>query len=168
MMLPAASCHVCADVARRNVVITMTTEADPGRVTTKARVNSLLRMLKEDDGRILIRARWPNRSSGVEAYLKSLRDNPSLLENEGIKDPPSRFEVVFTKSLGANFSRPKNFVTELEALVMEFYDIVAVNLKPHRLPDPPKPVRASTDDEASEKLDTLVKEIIIEQMEKLV
>lgn len=55
----AGDIEVKADLALRTITTSMKLKAPQDRKSTKARVNWLLRMLKEDDARVIVLAHWP-------------------------------------------------------------------------------------------------------------
>ena len=137
----ASDITVTADIARRTVSASMTLKAPGDKVSTGARVNWVLRMLKDDDERLLLRALWPGRASPTTKEVTSLRTDPTLIQNDNPNSAPRGFEVLIVERLGPRFTGRKTFIEGLERIVQEFYDLVGVNLKTWQAP-PPKPVKS--------------------------
>ena len=137
----ASDMELCADAARRTISVSMTIRAPLDRKSTRARVNWLLRMLPEDDERLLIRAHWQGRSAPMTKDIASLRAEPDIMQHDNPEVVPSNFEVLIVESLGKRFTGRKTFIEDLERIVPTFYDMVGVNLKAWQAP-PPKPVKS--------------------------
>ncbi len=137
----ASDMDVCVDLARRSVAVSMSLKAPGDRKSTKARVNWLLRMLPEDDARLLVRAHWPGRGAPTTKELQSFRDDRSGIQNDNPSAAPHAFEVLLVENLGKRFSGRRTFIEDVERIVPSFYDLVGVNLKAWQAP-PPKPVKA--------------------------
>ena len=137
----ASDMDVCVDLARRTVAVSMSLKAPSDRKSTKARVNWLLRMLSEDDERLLIRAHWPGRGAPTTKDVETLRSDASAIQNDNADATPHTFEVLLVENLGKRFSGRRTFVEDIERIVPSFYDLVGVNLKAWQAP-PPKPVKA--------------------------
>lgn len=137
----ASDIEVCADLARKTLSCSMTVKAPLDRKSTKARLNWLLRMLIEEDDRLLVRAHWPGRSAPTTKSVGLLRDEPDLIQTDNADMVPHSFEVLLVEATGKRFSGRKTFIEDLERVVSEFYDLVGVNLKTWQAA-PPKPVKA--------------------------
>lgn len=136
----AADIDVSVDLARKTVTSAMKIKAPLDRKSTKARVNWVLRMLKDEDPRILIRAHWPGRAAATQAPLAVLRDNPEALQTDNRDATPHAFEVLLVESLGKRFSGRRSFIEDVERLVPVFYDFVGQYLQVWQAP-PPRPVK---------------------------
>lgn len=135
----AADLDVCADLARKTITVSMKLKAPQDRKSTKARVNWLLRMLKKDDPRLLIRAYWPGRAPFTQKDIAAVREDPTALQTDNDKSTPHSFEVLLVEGLGKRFNGRRTFIEDLERLVPEFYDLVGQHLHAWQ-PKPPKPV----------------------------
>ena len=136
----ASDITVRADLARRTVAVSMALKARTDRKSTRARVNWLLGMLKADDPRLRIQAYWPGRAAPTSESVTALREDPGRLQSSNPSLLPHAFDVLLTEEpSGKRFSGPKAFIEDLERIVPEFYDLVAVTLKAWR-PPPPQPV----------------------------
>lgn len=129
-----------ADLVRRTIDVSMKLKAPLDRKSTSARVNWLLRMLKDDDNdRIFVRAYWPSRVAHTQVNLVDLRSNPTLIQAENPKLAPHSFEILLIESLGGRFSGSRTFVEDIERIVPEFYSLVGHHLSTWQ-PKAPKPV----------------------------
>lgn len=137
----ASDIELCADAARRTISASMTLRAPSDRKSTKARLNWLLRMIPEDDERLLIRAHWQGRSTPTTKDIVSLRADPDIMQHDNPQVVPSNFEILLVENLGKRFTGRKTFIEDLERIVPTFYDMVGVNLKAWHAP-PPKPVKS--------------------------
>ncbi len=137
----ASDIEICADLTRRTIAASMMIKAPGDRKSTKARVNWLLRMLPEDDERLLVRAHWPGRAQPSDKPLSALRHDPASIQTENPDLVPHGFEVLIVEGLGRRFAGAKTFIEDLEQIVPVFYDLVAANLKAWQAP-PPQPVKS--------------------------
>lgn len=136
----ASDMDICADFARRTVSVSMLVKAPGDRKTTKARLSWLLRMLPEDDPRLLVRAHWPGRGAPTTRRLVDLRNEPAVIQTDNQTAVPHSFETVLVEELGKRFAGRKTFIEDLERIVPTFYDLVGVNLKAWQAA-PPRPVK---------------------------
>ncbi|WP_093114763.1 hypothetical protein [Salinihabitans flavidus] len=143
----AADIEVNADLTRKTLSAGMRMKAPLDKKSTKARVNWLLRMLKDDDPRIIIRAHWPGRAAATQQPLSVLRDTPEVIQTENKDAAPHSFEVLLVESLGKRFAGRRTFIEDVEQVVPDFYDLVGQYLRAWQAP-PPRPVKSrSTVDE---------------------
>ena len=156
----AAPLEITADMSRRSFDIGMSLRAPEDKVSSKARLNWLLRQIKAADiENIFIRLNWPGASEATQFSLSELRDNPSVI-NEG-KDhlAAHSFHVFMSIRAGARFTQQTNFIIDLEKHVPEFYDKIGSKLAVWKKPAPQiKSDRASaidvTTDALSEEADS--------------
>ena len=90
----ASDVEVSADLARKTITVGMRVKAPQDRKTTKARLNWLIRMLKSDDSRLIIRAHWPGRKQPTQKELSALRESPELIDGDSSDAVPHSFEVL--------------------------------------------------------------------------
>lgn len=151
----ASPIWVSADLQRRTIEVGMRIPAPQDRVSSKARLNWLLRQFKEDFGeRLQIRCNWPGRSEPTQFDHGALVEEPSLIEEGKSGLTVWRFDVFFSQRLGAKFTQQSNFIIELERIVPDFYRLVGQNLtlwqkKPPRI----KGDKAEADDVSVEAMD---------------
>ncbi len=140
----ASDITIRADLARRTIAVSMALKARTDRKSTRARVNWLLGMLKADDSRLRIQAYWPGRAAPTSESVTVLREEPTRLQSSNPSLLPHSFDVLLTEEPSRKrFSGPKAFIEDLERIVPEFYDLVAVTLKAWQ-PPPPQPVARAT------------------------
>jgi hypothetical protein len=126
----AAPVVVCAELQKRSVSVSMKVRAPDDRKSTKAKLNWLLRQLqKSAPGGIHVRLFWPGRAAPTQHPLASLRDKPDTAAAERVELSPTSFEVLLVRDLGPKFGQRRNFITELEAAVPDFYEQVGQYLK---------------------------------------
>lgn len=145
----ASDMDVIIDLARRTVAVSMSLKAPADKKSTKARVNWLLRMLPEDDERLLLRAHWPGRGAPTTKDIKTLREDPCAIQNDNPDATPHAFEVLLVENLGKRFSGRRTFIEDVERIVPSFYDLVGTNLKAWQAP-PPKPVKVRSEPDPGE------------------
>ncbi len=135
----ASDIRVEADLVRRTIDIAMNLKAPADRVSTKARVNWVLRMLKTDDERIILRAHWPSKVGHTQESLVKLRENPEAIQTQNPKLAPHKFDVLMIEPLANRFAGPRTFIEDVERMLPEFYALAGQHLKAWQ-PKAPKPV----------------------------
>lgn len=126
----AAPVDIKVDLVRRTVDVGMTIKAPTDRKSSKARVNWLLKQIKDDQSDDLqVRLNWPSRSlSSQYSYSDLLRD-PGIVEEGNSGKQVHSFDVFLARRFGSRFPQQVNFITDLENLVPEFYHNVGQNLE---------------------------------------
>lgn len=144
----AATLEIVADITRRTIDIGMSLRAPEDKVSSKARLNWLLRQIKtERTEDLYVRLNWPGRSEATQFSYSELLADPSICENgkEGLQ--VIGFHIFYAKRLGARFTQQSNFIKELEDIAPLFYREVGQNLFEWRKPAPKIKVDdLSTDD----------------------
>lgn len=133
----ASVLEVKADLKRRVVEVGMTIEAPTDKKSNTARLNWLIRQLKNvapDD--VYITAYWPGSSKLSVHALSALLEQPSLVEEGKQHLQAHSFRVFLSKSLGARFAQQQNFIVDLEWAVPDFYARIGQNLKAWQKPAP--------------------------------
>lgn len=144
----AANLKVCVDLAKQTISAGMEVDAPQDRQRGTARVNWLLRQLKNAEGdRLFVRISWPSRARDTICPLTTLRDDPAAVLGSA-PQPPKAFEVFLLSDDGRRFAGRKTFIEELERIVPEFYDHIGQHLE-RWVPRPPKPVKADESDRTS-------------------
>lgn len=144
----AAPIEVTADLQRRSVDVGMRLKAPDDRVSSKARVNWLLRQIKTEAREdIFVRLCWPGKSEDTQFPLVQLDEDVSVVDTDKSHLTVSSFYVFMSRRFGARFTQQVNFVTDLEMLVPEFYTKVGQGLRAWKK-SPPK-IKASGADVAS-------------------
>lgn len=134
----ASLLEIAADLPRRTIEVGMRLKAPEDRVSSKARVNWLLRQIKtENTGDVFVRLYWPGRSENTQFSYDELVADPSIVESGKSGLQVTSFHVFKARRLGGRFTQTVNFVTDLEAIVPEFYRDIGQNLVQWRK-SPPK------------------------------
>ncbi len=134
----AGDLEISADLARRSLQVSIRLRAPEDKVKTRSRMTWLLRMLKDDDPRILIRAHWPGKAKATERSLAKLREDPESIQADNGALVPHSFEVIMVHTDAKRFAGRQTFVEDIEAIVPLFYTMVAQYLRAWSAP-PPKP-----------------------------
>ncbi len=150
----AAPLVVIADMPRRAIDVGMILRAPEDKVSTKARVNWLLRQIKaENAGDLFIRFMWPGSADPTQCLVTDLREDVARAEVGMEGKAPHSFFVFFAKKLGARFSQQANFIVDLEEIVPAFYREVGSHLTAWKKTAPKiKKDRSSADEVAVEAM----------------
>ena len=146
---------VTANLERRTISCSMRLDAPGDKKRASARINWLVRQLRDVDGNdVIIRAVWP-RGAKTQEYLSMVRGDINCLEIGRPGATLRSFDVVMVKYLAGRFSRPRNFIEDLEELVPEFYDRIGQRLR-RWSPPPPSidkrdPIQESTAHKTTEE-----------------
>jgi hypothetical protein len=135
----ASDLWIEVDLAKKCIEVSMRVNAPSDKMSTKARLNWLMRMLKKDDERIIIRALWPAKTSSTQKTLLELRENPTALQIENTNVAPRAFEVLLVEEIGGKFDGARTFIKSLEKIISEFYKLIEQYLRAWQ-PPPPKPL----------------------------
>jgi hypothetical protein len=131
---------LAADLKTRSIRASMLVDAPKDKKTTKARINWLLRQLKDaDEVDVTVRIKWSSRATDTDVPLARLRESSDLPEILSSNATPRAFEVMSTSSQGGRFSGNKTFIMDVEELCPYFYENVGQRLKNPPQPAPPKP-----------------------------
>lgn len=129
----AAPVEVVADIARRTIDVGMTLRAPEDKVSTKARVNWVLRQVHTDKTEeIFVRMVWPGSSESTQFQLSELIRDPAICEKDKNGLQVTRFHIFLSRRLGAKFTQQINFIKELEEVVPFFYREIGQNLREWR------------------------------------
>lgn len=144
----AAAITIVADLGRRSVDVGMTLRAPEDKVSTKARVNWILRQIKTDRlDDIYLRLMWPGKAEPTQHLISELRENPEMAEGDKGHLSPHSFHIFQSKRLSARFTQRANFIVDLEELIPGFYGDIGANLTPWQKRAPKiKEDRSSADD----------------------
>ncbi len=128
----ASDIDVIVNLERRTIACSMKLDAPGGNKRDKSRINWLLKQLQDVDGDdVSVRAVESGRGKNQkkQELLSKVRSNTSCLEMGRQRATIATFEVVVVKSLAGRFSKPRNFIEDLENLVPEFYNRIGQRLK---------------------------------------
>ena len=141
----AAPIDVKAHLLSKSIHVGMTITAPGDKKSSKARLNWLLRQLKERDvSNCYIQANWPGSSVSTVHEVSELVNNPDLISQDKEHLTVISFWVFGSYQLGGRFAQLSNFISDLEAKVPEFYGQVGQNLNQWKR-SPPK-INSATDD----------------------
>lgn len=125
----ASPLEILVDIKRRSVDVGMTLRAPEDKVSTKARVNWILRQVKTanlDD--LHLRLMWPGKAEPTQHLVSELKERPELAEAERSHLSPHSFHIFCSKRLGARFTQQTNFIVDIEAIIPKFYGEVGAEL----------------------------------------
>ena len=151
----AGDIEVTANLERRTISCSMRLNAPGDKKRASARINWLVRQLRDVDGNdVIVRSVWP-RGATTQEYLSKVRSDINCLEIGRPGATLMSFEIVMVKYLAGRFSRPRNFIEYLEELVPEFYDRIGQRLR-RWSPPPPSidkrdPIQESTAPKTTEE-----------------
>ncbi len=156
----AASLDVVADITRRTVDVSMTLRAPEDKVSTKARINWLLRQVRNATPENLhIRLHWPGRNEPTQHMIQDLRDNPEIASDGKEHLTPHSFQIFHSKRFGARFIQQTNFIADLEVCVPAFYGEIGSSLVAWKKAAPKiKPDRPTAEDVSASSLSDEAKE----------
>lgn len=150
----AAPVEIVADLARRTIDVGMTLRAPEDKVSSRARLNWLLRQVKtEKIDEVFIRMTWPGRSESTQFQLAELIADPAICEKDKNGLQVTRFHIFIARRLGSKFTQQINFIKELEDVVPFFYREIGQNLQEWRKP-PPK-IKANRSDAEDVDVDAM-------------
>ncbi len=133
----AGNIEITANLEGRSISCSMKLDAPGDRKKASARINWLLRQLRGAAGDdVIIRAYWPGKTPPTKASLSEVRDNTKCLEVGHSGATLTSFEIMMVKDLAGRFSKPQNFIKDLEELVPEFYDRIGQRLRRWSPPPP--------------------------------
>ena len=126
----ASDLEVSTSLGRRTISCSMSVNAPANLKRSSARVNWLLRQLRDVDGDdVIIRASRPWSREQTQAPLPKVREAPSCLDGERRDAAPSSFEVVVNRDLVGRYSGRRTFIEDLEALVPDYYERIGQKLR---------------------------------------
>lgn len=125
----AGPLDIVVDISRRTIEVGTTLKAPEDKVSSRARVNWLLRQVKSVNGDdVFVRLNWPGSSEATHLQLSDIRDDISIVD-EGKENLQVRsFHIYYAKRLGARFTQRLNFIVDLERIVPYFYKEILQNL----------------------------------------
>ncbi len=125
----AAPLDISAKLVARTFEIGMHLRAPEDRKSSSARLNWVLRQIKNaNDDDLYIRLLWPGRNEPTLHSVKDLRENPKRVDEENKHLAPHSFFVFMAKRTGARFTQRANFISDLETYVPQFYGEVGAFL----------------------------------------
>lgn len=158
----ASDLLIQAHLPTRSISASMKLKAPQDKKSTAARVNWLLRMLKnaEQDTRIIIKASWPSIIDDTSCALSELAEEPDKIQCSNSKHAPTAFEVVLLQDSTVRFSGSRTFIEDVEEVARSFYDQVGQHLKAWQ-PSPPKPIARPKPEDIDQESE--LKEAVLEE-----
>jgi len=143
----ASDVRLIADLRARALRVSMELDAPRDKKTNKARLNWLLRQLKDVPGdEVSLCIKWASRAADSVYPLEELRQDPDRIERVDHKSEVRAFEVIVTSGSARRFMGRKTFIEELELLTPRFYELIGQHLRGWK-PAPPKPKHSVTEPE---------------------
>lgn len=138
--------QVTADLQKRSLNCSMSLVAPKDKQRASARLNWLLRQLKDsNDEDLFIRAYTMGRGNNPQVRLSDIRENlDTLLVREGNQIQPTAFDVILSRDLAGKFSGRNTFIQVVEETVKDFYVSAGQNLEAWT-PPAPKVTKAKVD-----------------------
>ena len=126
------------DLAKNSITVGMELKAPEDRSTLSGKINWLSRQFKiMDDKRSFVKVRWKSRAADEFIELSSL--GPDYFKEREVNTTIHSFTPLMQLHSSRIFNSRKNFIIELEKLVLEFYDMHAQYLK-QWIARAPKPI----------------------------
>ena len=133
----ASPLEVVADINHRSIYVGMGINVPQDRKSSTARLNWLLRQLKNCElENMYIRANWPGSSAPTAHLVTDLLNDPNLVNKDKEHLTVSSFLVFGSYRLGGRFAQLANFISDLEERVPLFYRQVGQNLSQWKKPAP--------------------------------
>ena len=133
----AAPLDVRVDLSRRSVLVSMRLRAPDDRVSSRARLNWLLRQIPDKaEANLHVRCRWPATSPATQFRLEELRADPAKIEEGKGRLKAIGFEIILATDLNRQFAQRRKFIEELEKAVPAFYETVGQHLRAWQAPAP--------------------------------
>ncbi len=133
----ASPIELIADLAKKSISVSMKLRAPIEKKSAKGRTSWLLRQLaKAEPEGIHVRFGSPGRTMSTQHSLKALKENSEIVSKDRGDQAPHTFEVLLVKDLGSRFSQRKNFISDLEKLVPDFYNQIGQHLRAWQAPAP--------------------------------
>jgi len=145
----ASSIDVDAFLKTRQIQVSMKLQAPKDKKSTSARVNWLLRMLKESemDG-YFVTATWPSVIKDTTVSVAALKSDQTCIQCDNSKMAPVNLIVKFVVDDAKAFQGRKTFIQTLGLSLEKFYTDVGQHLKAWQ-PSPPKAKKVDTEHEDS-------------------
>jgi len=149
MLVPdaVAPLDICADLKTRSIRVGMTVDAPRDKVRSSARLNWLLRQIKDvDTADIYIGLVWASRAATTVFTLKELQEDPKTVDRIETNSEIRAFEITLVSSDGRRFGGPRTFIDEIETLLPRFYSLVGQHLSAWQAPAPKAKKDTSAED----------------------
>ena len=135
----AALMVIEANLARKNLVMSLKVRAPDDKNSARARSTWLLRHLHQaSDPRLQVRFYYPGKKPHTTHDLSALREKPEIAD-DGSGIAPNYLELRLHDELGADFSGSKKFIERMEKNFLAFYVDAVAGVKNWQ-PSAPQPV----------------------------
>lgn len=125
----ASSIEIELNLALRSIQVGMRIRAPEDRVSSKARLNWLLKQMPNDLSEdYLIRCHWPGRSEPTQYSVRDLKTDPELVNKDRAHLQVVSFDVLLLKKTGGRFAQQTNIIVDLEEAVPQFYRLIGQRL----------------------------------------
>lgn len=132
------------DFAKHSITVGMELTAPEDRLTNPGRINWLLRQLKEPNtDNSFVKIKWKFRAA--DDYVEMSKLHADYFKGRDHSKIISSFSPMMQIHSNKVFNSRKNFIVELEKLVIQFYDVHAQYLKQWTA-KPPKPLDSPDSD----------------------
>lgn len=116
------------DLAKNSITVGMELKAPEDRSTLSGRINWLLRQLKEPNSdNSFVKIRWKSRAA--DEYVEMSKLHADYFKGRDLSTNILSFSPIMQIHSSKIFNSRKNFIVELEKLVIRFYDVHAQHLK---------------------------------------
>ena len=116
------------DLAKNSITVGMELKAPEDRSTLSGRINWMLRQLKEPNSEnSFVKIRWKSRAA--DEYVEMSKLHADYFKDRDLSTNILSFSPIMQIHSSKIFNSRKNFIVELEKLVIRFYDVHAQYLK---------------------------------------
>lgn len=148
----ASTLDIEADLSSRTIRVESVLNAPKDRVRQSSRLNWLLRQFGEDVADdVRIHSHWPGKAPVIESTLMEAKEDAQVHSHSDYSMLPHKFAVVMRMEDGRKFAGRNTFISELESLVLRFYEHGLSHLQAWQAPAPA--LRKSVEEEADEMED---------------
>ncbi len=135
----ASPIKVQADLMSRSIRISMRVDSPKDKKTTKARINWLLRQIKNVElDNVYVGIIWASRASNTVFPLTDFRGDSTKIDEIVSGSEIASFEVTLTSDSARRFAGIRTFIDDIEGLAPRFYEEIGQHLESWQ-PQPPKP-----------------------------
>ena len=134
----ADSLDLKIDLEKNSISVGMEIRVPEERSTTSGKINFVIRQLKNIEvENSFIKVRWKSRAA--DEYIDMTKMDANYYKGQQLNTSILSLTPMMQINSSRLFNSRKNFISELEAIVIEFYDFHAQYLKQWQ-PKPPRPI----------------------------
>lgn len=138
----ASDILLTADLRARCIRISMKLNAPKDKKTSKARLNWLLKQLKDtEEDTVQVGLNWVARAGTSYYSHAELEKRPEIAYENNTAREIRSFEITVTSKSARRFNGRKTFIEEIESMVPRFYEYLGQHLRAWS-PSPPKPIHS--------------------------